>query len=110
MRRSQDKFLDRMKRIADSLDLEAVVDYTVASNIGTVSFQEKDEFTFLLSFKFNFQNGYAIFDAVDGWHEDQKDHWYVLTAKAPSGEGFAEHPEVFIDVVKSELKDRMAEA
>lgn len=97
---TQQKFMERMEGIAERRQVDFVVDYSYATNMGRAMFQHKGEFKPLVSFKFDFQTEYASFEGIPNpEHQESRylsDKWLHVTPDELDG---------FVEAVQIALTD-----
>jgi hypothetical protein len=93
---TQDKFEDAMEAIALEMDLDLLLDKTY-SNVGRITFQEKDLWHDLLTFGFSHQGEYSTFSGKDLGRNGKGGAW-----------SYVKRPElgVFIEHVRNLLVER----
>lgn len=105
---TQQKFMAALERLAEKHDVDLVTDHTY-SNTGEVAFQPYAAFQPLLTFRFNFQTGYASFSGDDLGDSKREQRWSYVTAKQNDRHGRHRTLDEFLSRV-AELLSQAKEA
>lgn len=86
MRTTQEKFIQRMVKLANELKLEPIVD-SAWSNTGCIRFQPADSFDTIVTVHYKFFDSYASFDVIGSGGQE--------LIEKPGGVGYCKYDATF---------------